>query len=91
MPSKFVFLVIRAMEELSTGDWSLIARYLSEEASEEDFVRLDGLTHRTQNLREEMEALRKRMNIPVTSGPDVFDADLAFDKLHQRLKAEGLI
>ena len=91
MPSKFVFLVIRAMEELSTGDWSLIARYLSEEASEEDFVRLDSLTHRTQNLREEMEALRKRMNIPVTSGPDVFNADLALDKLHRRLKTEGLI
>ena len=79
------------MEELTTGDWSLIARYLSEEASEEDFVRLDSLTHRTQNLREEMEALRKRMNIPVTSGPDVFNADPAFDKLHQRLKAEGLV
>ena len=91
MPSKFVFLVIRAMEELSTGDWSLIARYLSEEASDEDFVRLDSLTHRIQKLREEMEALRKRMNTPVTSGPDVFNADLAFDKLHQRLKAEGLI
>ena len=91
MPCKFVFLVIRAMEELSTGDWSLIARYLSEEASEEDFVRLDSLTHRTQNLREEMEALRKRMSIPVTSAPDVFNADLALDKLHHRLKAEGLI
>ena len=91
MPSKFVFLVIRAMEELSTGDWSLIARYLSEEASEGDLVRLDRLAHRTKNLREEMEALRKRMNVPVTPGPNVFNADPAFDKLHQRLKAEGLI
>jgi hypothetical protein len=79
------------MEELSTGDWSLIARYLSEEASEGDLVRLDRLAHRTKNLREEMEALRKRMNVPVTPGPNVFNADPAFDKLHQRLKAEGLI
>lgn len=79
------------MEELSSGDWSLIAKYLSEEATQEDLVLLDSLAHRTQNLREEMVVLRQRMSIPATPGPEVFHGDPAFDKLHQRLKAEGLI
>ena len=79
------------MEELSTGDWSLIAKYLSEEANQEELVCLDSLAHRTPKLREEMEVLRHRMNIPAKPSPDVFRADPAFDKLHKRLKVAGLI
>lgn len=79
------------MEELSTGDWSLIAKYLSEEASQEDLVRLDAVVHHRLGLLEEIEVLCQRMTVPSTPGPDVFHEDQAFDKLHQRLKAEGLI
>jgi len=79
------------MEQLSNGDWSLIARYLSEEASQKDMVRLTTLAQRTPNLREEIEGLRQRMNAQPVSRTDVFHADPAFDKLHKRLVAEGLI
>ncbi len=78
------------MEQLSNGDWSLIARYLCEEASQKDMVRLTTLAHRTQNLREEIERLRQGMNTQASPRP-VFYADPSFDKLHQRLVAEGLI
>lgn len=78
------------MEQLSNGDWSLIARYLCEEANQKDMVRLTTLAHRTQNLREELEGLRQRMNAQV-SPRQVFHAEPAFDKLHRRLVAEGLI
>jgi hypothetical protein len=54
-------------------------------------VKLDDLAQRTQNLWEEIEVLRQKMNIPTTPGLDVFNADLAFERLHQRLKADGLI
>lgn len=79
------------MEHLSNGDWSLIARYLCEEASQKDMVRLTRLAHRTQYFQEEMEGLRQRMNAQASPRPEVFHADLAFEKLHQRLVAEGLI
>ena len=79
------------MEELSTGDWTLIARVLNEEASQQDLVQLEELAHRTQNLREEMDVMRQRMSIQPTRVQDVFNADLAFNKLHQRIKTEGLI
>lgn len=81
------------MEKLSTGDWSLIARYLSEEANEKDLVRLTALAERTKDLRAELKVLRQRMEatMPVAIDADVFDADVAFDKLEQRLKSDGLI
>jgi len=78
------------MEELSNGDWSLIARYLYEEASQKDMVSLTTLAHRTQNLRMEIERLGQGMNAQASPRP-VFHADPAFDKLHRRLVAEGLI
>lgn len=79
------------MEELSTGDWTLIARILSDEAGQQDLVKIDALAHRVKNLREEIDVLRQRMTLKTAVGPDVFNADLAFNKLHQRIKREGLV
>lgn len=77
------------MKRLTNQDWSLIARYLREEATAEDMDQLNTLLESHPNLEAELSLLNKDLKKPVT--PDEFDADAAFQKLHQRFKNDKLI
>ncbi|MBL0744512.1 hypothetical protein [Chryseolinea lacunae] len=77
------------MKGLTTGDWSLIARYLKSEASETDLVELDDLVTRHPELKSELKRMDQNVN-PVDPEPP-FDADRAFARLTQRFKDEDLL
>lgn len=73
------------------GDWSLIARYLKEEASQNDMDQLHILVYKYPNLREELEILGRGMNNSTISSTDTFNADKAFERVNERFKRENLI
>lgn len=73
------------------GDWSLIARYLKEEASQNDMDQLHILVYKYPNLREELEILGRMMNNATISTTDTFNADKAFERVNERFKRENLI
>lgn len=77
------------MKGLTSGDWSLIARYLKSEASERDLAEIDDLVARYPKLKSELKRMDHNMN-PIESEPS-FDADHALTKLTQRFKDEDLL
>ncbi len=78
------------MKGLSMGEWSLIARYLKQEASEGDLYQLHLLIDRKPALRETLEILGREIKA-ADNGTESFDADRALHKLDERLKKEKLI
>jgi len=79
------------MKGLSMGDWSLIARYLQDEASQTDFDGICDLVERNPTLREELEMLGLGLSNSAPTHHDTFNADTAFIRLNDRLKKEKLI
>jgi hypothetical protein len=77
------------MKRLLNGHWSLIGKYLRDEASPADQVQLHNLFEQWPGLKEEILLL----NSSVEKGPssDVFDSQKAFQKLDERFKDENLI
>jgi len=78
------------MKRLSMGDWSVIARYLSKEASAEDEDRFALLVDRCPNLRNELEELDLALK-PLSLIESSFDEIDAFEKLTVRFRKENLI
>ena len=75
------------MENLSTRDWSLIARCLDEEATDGDLIELRQLLRLHPDLKDWM---RTNELFVRTVAPD-FDPASAFEKLHNRFMNEDLI
>ncbi|HEX6890725.1 MAG TPA: hypothetical protein VF141_08530 [Chryseolinea sp.] len=78
------------MKRLSMGDWSVIARYLSKEASAKDEDRFALLLDRCPKLRDELEELDHALS-PHPAVESSFDETGAFEKLTERFKKENLI
>jgi hypothetical protein len=79
------------MKRLSNQDWSLIARYLKEEASQTDLAQLNTLLQAYPNLKEELQHMDRNVNVSDHPSSTEFDADQAFQKLHERFKRENLL
>jgi hypothetical protein len=75
------------VEKLSTGDWSLIARCLDDEASDADLADLRQLLMIHPGLHDWIQA--NQLYIRITDLD--FDTHAAFAKLHYRFKDEDLI
>jgi hypothetical protein len=79
------------MKRLNNQDWSLIARYLKEETTQTDLVQLRSLLETYPGLQAELAQMERNVNGSDTSASDDFDADKAFQKLHERLRGENLV
>jgi hypothetical protein len=79
------------MKGLSMGDWSLIARYLKDEASQDDLLELDLLVANYPNLKMEFDWLGRELNSPKVQNTFDFDAETAFERLNERFVQEGLV
>ena len=79
------------MKRLSMGDWSVIARYLKNEASAEDEDRFALLVDCCPNLKDELEEMDRVFNVPIPEIDDNFDETAAFENLTSRFKKENLI
>jgi hypothetical protein len=79
------------MKGLSMGDWSLIARYLKDEASKDDLLQLDLLVKNHPNLKMEFEWLGRELNSPKVQNTFDFDAETAFKRLNKRFELEDLV
>ena len=79
------------MKGLSMRNWSLIARYLKQEASRSDLDQFDLLVKKHPNLKMELEILGREMNTPSILPSFKFKADKAFKKLNQRFEKENLL
>jgi hypothetical protein len=75
------------VDKIKSQDWSLIARYLNDEANEEDCVRIHSLIQQNPELEAELSRLRPHASFQLRP----FDADNAFKKLHGRFERENLI
>jgi hypothetical protein len=79
------------MKGLNMGDWSLIARYLKQEASSSDLDQLRSLVARYPRLGGELNQLGREINTPQARDRFDFDVERAFESLHQRFELEKLI
>ena len=78
------------MKKLTTQDWSLIARYLKEEASQTDIVRVNMLMDNHPGLKEEILTMNRSFSEPEDHSC-AFDSEKALQKLHERLRQDNLI
>jgi hypothetical protein len=79
------------MKRLSTQDWSLIARYLKkEETTPMDLVQFHALLETYPDLKEELARMEDRVKESPSDSGD-FNAEQAFQKLHERLMRENLL
>lgn len=76
------------MKEIPDYVKTLIRRYLSNEASEADFIEIAALIEQHPSL---LQQLKDGEHDPHTPASDDFDAPTAFRKLDERFKNEGLI
>ena len=73
------------------GDWSLVARYLKDEASGEHLKQFDALVKSFPNLRMELEWLGREINTPRPDRSISFNSEQALQRLTQRFEREDLL
>ncbi|MBT1701759.1 hypothetical protein [Chryseosolibacter indicus] len=76
------------MKRLTNHQWSLLGKYLKDEATPADLVQIETLFEQFPGLKEEVLHLNVKPNNQSTSD---FDAERALKKMHERFKRENLI
>ena len=74
------------MKGITIENWSLIARYLNEEATETDLAQLSPLLGADSRLSQAIQEMKTQLY-----PSDNFNSDTAFEKLERRFKNENLI
>lgn len=76
------------MKRLTNHHWSLIGKYLKDEASPEDLVQIRDLFIQCPGLEAELLHLNTKLE---KESPSDFNAASALKKMHARFKKENLI
>jgi hypothetical protein len=79
------------MKGLTMGDWSMVARFLKDQASGEDLKQFDALVKNFPNLRMELDWLGREINTPRPDRSTIFKSDQALQRLTRRFEQEDLI
>jgi hypothetical protein len=79
------------MKGLNMGDWSLVARYLKDEARGDDLKHFHALVKTYPNLRMELDWLGREINTPRPDRSISFNSEQALQRLTRRFELEGLL